>query len=71
MTSPSKARFVGGPLDGAVYKAHGVDWFPEFLRLPHGERLHLYRCQVVEINGRDRVRYLHRGHSNVGQESIS
>jgi hypothetical protein len=54
-----------------VYKAHGVDWFPEFLRLPHGDRLHLYRCMVVEINGRDRVRYRHEGHSNVGQESIS
>jgi hypothetical protein len=26
---------------------------------------------VVKINGKDRVRYRHEGHSNVGQESIS
>lgn len=70
MTFPSEARFYGGPLDGSTYERRGAA-FPEQLRIPVEERLHLYRCNVIVDRGRVVIRYRHLGWTNAGVEVVA
>jgi hypothetical protein len=61
MTSPSKATFFGGPMDGSRYLPQPGKCFPTLLHMDwHGE-CHIYEARVMPSKYGASIRYEHRG----------